>query len=297
MDTMDDGDGGETVAATPPEPAEERVRPHLTSKGRFVLAAALVAAVALLVGGVLASENPSVTAQTPTAATPSVIAPASPGAPAGEAPNTTSSEPPPGPSDSTSTVQAPVAPTPQVSLISNVDGLPPTAVAPGDAPITGEQRGMHFTYTVETEVALVDELPALQAAVEAALGDVTQGWSARTGNSFQRIERPEEASIRIVLASPAVVDDMCWRVGLDTAGLYSCWDGRHTMLNSDRWFTATAEFSDLQVYRTYLINHEVGHGIGMDHEYCPAPGELAPLMQQQSISLQGCRPNPWPNPQ
>ncbi len=114
---------------------------------------------------------------------------------------------------------------------------------------------MHFTYTVETEAALIGQLPALQAAV----------------------------------------DDMYWRVGLDTAGLYSCWDGRHTLLNSDRWFTAMAEFSDLQTYRTYLINHGVGHGIGMDHECCPAPDELAPLMQQQSISLQGCRPNAWPN--
>jgi hypothetical protein len=155
---------------------------------------------------------------------------------------------------------------------------------------------MTYTYTVETEASLTEQLPALQAAVEAALGNGTQGWSARTGYSFQRIERPDEASIRIVLAPPAVVDDMCWRVGLDTAGLYSCWDGRHTMLNSDRWFSATVDFADLQIYRTYLINHEVGHGIGMDHEYCPAPGELAPLMQQQSISLQGCRPNAWPNP-
>ncbi len=49
-------------------------------------------------------------------------------------------------------------------------------------------------------------------------------------------------------------------------------------------------------YRHMVLNHETGHWIGFGHQLCGGPGQLAPVMQQQSISLQGCLPNPWPLP-
>ncbi|MCB9413208.1 MAG: DUF3152 domain-containing protein [Actinobacteria bacterium] len=189
-----------------------------------------------------------------------------------------------------------VATAPVVELVSNDDGLPPTTVAPGSGPIVGPEQVALFTYTVEAEASLAAEMPTFVTAVEATLGNTGNGWVADGSRAFQRIDRPTEASIRIVLAPPAVVDDMCGRVGLDTEGMYSCWDGVHTMLNADRWFAATPEFTDLGTYRSYLINHEVGHGLGYNHEFCAAEGELAPVMQQQSISLQGCKENAWPYP-
>lgn len=70
------------------------------------------------------------------------------------------------------------------------------------------------------------------------------------------------------------------------------------IINEDRWLGATPAWNDaggsLRDYRHMVINHETGHWLGFSHSYCGGPGQLAPVMQQQSISLQGCKFNPWP---
>ena len=43
-----------------------------------------------------------------------------------------------------------------------------------------------------------------------------------------------------------------------------------------------------------MVNHEVGHWLGLGHvSYC-GRGNRAAVMQQQSISLEGCNANVWP---
>jgi len=81
---------------------------------------------------------------------------------------------------------------------------------------------------------------------------------------------------------------------------YSCRSGPNVVVNYDRWQGATdpwnAAHGSLEDYRVMVINHETGHWLGFAHRHCAAPGQLAPVMQQQSIDLEGCTFNPWPTP-
>jgi hypothetical protein len=75
--------------------------------------------------------------------------------------------------------------------------------------------------------------------------------------------------------------------------------GPVVVLNADRWRGATPEWTgDLAAYREMLVNHEVGHLLGLRHpaRQCPVPGRPARVMAQQSTELRGCLPNPWPVP-
>jgi hypothetical protein len=99
-----------------------------------------------------------------------------------------------------------------------------------------------------------------------------------------------------VIATPGTIDALCAAAGLDTAGVFSCWTGRVAALNSWRWENGAAGFPDVSSYRTYLVNHEVGHALGYGHRRCPGPGALAPVMMQQSKGLDGCIANGWPYP-
>lgn len=189
---------------------------------------------------------------------------------------------------------AEAASTAQVVGVPSGDGY---LVAPGTGAYFGQEGAPLWLYTVEVDPSLGAELGSLVSATDAALGDAARGWTAQGARSLQRTDDPQAAAIRIVLAPPGEVDRQCANAGLDTVGYYSCWDGWHTMLNSDRWFGATPDFAELDVYRTYLINHEFGHGLGYNHEFCPAAGAPAPVMMQQSMGIGQCLANGWPFPQ
>lgn len=165
------------------------------------------------------------------------------------------------------------------------------APVPAEGGVGGS--GPVWRYTVEVEPSLGVDPALLATEVRAALHDARSWARDRT---MQQVADPSRARIRVVLATPATVDELCGRVGLDTAGVYSCWNGRFAALNAWRWENGADGFPDLTTYRTYLVNHEVGHGLGFGHVGCPGDGALAPVMMQQSKGLDVCTANGWPYP-
>ncbi len=174
---------------------------------------------------------------------------------------------------------------------------PATTVMTGRSPVMG-RGGRLFTFTIETQASVDWQLQGLAEDALRALFDEQRGWTARGSYRIQRIDDPRSADIRVLLARPPLVDALCRQAGLDTGGIVSCWNGTFAALNLTRWVTGalSPRFASLEQYRTYLTNHEFGHGLRLGHRTCPRRGALSPIMQQQTGGQDGCRPNGWPYP-
>jgi hypothetical protein len=160
---------------------------------------------------------------------------------------------------------------------------------PGEGEIAGDGPTL-VRYLVEVEAGLNVDPECFARVVEATLAD-DRSWIGTGRFSMQRVD--SEPTLRVTLASPSVVDTYC--LPLNTAGIFSCWDGNRAMLNFDRWVNGATDFGDdLTEYRIYMVNHEVGHGLGYGHEDCPTAGEPAPVMMQQTKTVGSCLPNGWP---
>jgi len=140
------------------------------------------------------------------------------------------------------------------------------------------------------EPELAGEAQAFVAGAWASLRD-GRGW-ARAGVAFCHAASGE-ADIELALVSPQLADERCYPIA--THGQVSCAIGPRATINVRRWRQATPAWDDLEAYRDYVVNHEVGHVLGMPHRHqCTASGR-APLMMQQSRRAKRCRePGPWP---
>jgi hypothetical protein len=193
----------------------------------------------------------------------------------------------PAPTPSAAT-PSPTATAPQ--LVKHASGT--LATVTGDGPVVGT-GGPLVRYAVDVEQGLPEDPAAFAAIVERILGD-PRSWGHGGAYRFQRVASGT-VKFRVTLASPAEVDRLCSM--LDTNGYTSCRQGNRSVINQNRWESAVSGWpADLATYQDYVINHEVGHALGHGHLHCSGAGQSAPVMQQQTLDLEGCKPNGWPFP-
>ncbi|MFF9338435.1 DUF3152 domain-containing protein [Streptomyces sp. NPDC014773] len=184
---------------------------------------------------------------------------------------------------------------PKLTGSGEFEAVPGLDKAPGS--------GQKYRYRVDVEKGLGLDAKLFARAIQQTLND-KRSWAGRGAMTFERISSGQPDFV-ITLASPGTTGTWCAKSGLDTTiDNVSC-DSASTervMINAFRWAQGAETFGPkaMYAYRQMLINHEVGHRLGHNHVSCRTPGALAPVMQQQTKSLDvdgiSCRPNPWVYP-
>lgn len=148
---------------------------------------------------------------------------------------------------------------------------------------------MTVTYDVSTKGAVTASFSEFKLLANQTLND-PRGWS-RMNVRFVEVASGGQFSLILAEASQVGAYPGC-------SSDYSCRTGRLVLINQDRWMGATSSWNQgggsLRDYRHMVVNHETGHWLGHGHTQCGGAGQPAPVMQQQSIDLQGCSFNPWP---
>lgn len=184
---------------------------------------------------------------------------------------------------------------PKLKGSGEFETVPGAVAAPG--------KGRKYRYRVDVEKGLGLDGDLFAEAVQKTLND-DRSWAHGGAKTFERISSGKPDFV-ITLASPGTTADWCAKSELDTSEENVSCDSAKTervMINAFRWAQGSTTFGAqaMYAYRQMLINHEVGHRLGHGHVSCRTPGALAPVMQQQTKSLDidgiKCRPNPWVYP-
>ena len=184
----------------------------------------------------------------------------------------------------------------------------------------GEGKELKMRYVVEIENG-VDTTTyggdgAFSAMVDATLAD-PRSWTNDPRFGFEHVAADQEPDVKIRLTSQATTKELCGvNLDMETSCRTTITGEDTVLLNEARWVRGAVPFEgDIGRYRQYMINHEVGHALGFaSHEACREEGALAPVMMQQTLSLDNsqlhsfdpeevypddnkrCRTNPWPYP-
>ncbi|MFF4897884.1 DUF3152 domain-containing protein [Streptomyces sp. NPDC001068] len=157
-------------------------------------------------------------------------------------------------------------------------------------------RGAHLIrYAVQVE-------SGLGISPDRAAGEITEilaaprGWTHSGNNSFRSVGAGEPYDLLIKIATPGMADALCWAgIRQSTHGEYNCEVPGGVVVNLKRWVKGSPTFpGPIHEYRALIINHEMGHALGLTHLTCAGPGRPAPVMMQQIKGLHGCVANAWP---
>lgn len=164
------------------------------------------------------------------------------------------------------------------------------SIAAGRSRIAGK-AGQLLRYRVAVERGINNVNVAQFADATYSILADPRGWTGGRSWRFQRVGPGDPYDFTLYLATPVTRDQLC---GGGRDRYTSCRNGDRVVINVARWAHGVPKYgAPLEVYRQYVVNHEVGHRLGHGHETCPARGRPAPLMQQQTLGLHGCRANPW----
>ena len=143
------------------------------------------------------------------------------------------------------------------------------------------------TYVVRTRGHIASDVAQFAASAAQTYAD-PRGW-LRAHHRFMRVRSGGDFTLLLAQARYLpTYSSVC-------STSYSCRVGRFLIINETRWRRSSPHFtSDRATYRSMVVNHETGHWLGRPHAFCSGPGQVAPVMQQQSKGMHGCRPNAWP---
>lgn len=191
----------------------------------------------------------------------------------------TPSPPPASPAPSTGAPSAPARP--GVFTASAVSGQP-------------QGKGTVRRWRVEVEEGSGVDADGAARSVEAILGDA-RGWTKDPAYGFQLVGPGQPVDFTVKIATPTTTDRLCEVVTPELIGETNCRAGHTVVVNLKRWEEGSPQFDGpVEEYRALIVNHEVGHELGREHETCPGPGKPAPAMMQQIKGLLGCKANAWP---
>ncbi|MBT2406635.1 MULTISPECIES: DUF3152 domain-containing protein [unclassified Streptomyces] len=182
-----------------------------------------------------------------------------------------------------------------------------SASAPAPVPSTGpgvfaastvsgqpQGKGPARRWRVEVEEGSGVDPDTAARSVEAILGD-QRGWIKDPAYGFQLAGPGQPVDFTVKIATPTTTDRLCEVVTPELIGETNCRAGHTVVVNLKRWQEGSPQFSGaVEEYRALIVNHEVGHELGREHETCPGPGQPAPAMMQQIKGLLGCTANAWP---
>ncbi|HEY2672699.1 MAG TPA: DUF3152 domain-containing protein, partial [Rugosimonospora sp.] len=185
----------------------------------------------------------------------------------------------------------PTTPTSSVAVPQSGPGT--FAYAAGTGPVIGT-AGTVRKYRVAVENGTGQDPAAFAAIAQQTLAD-PRGWVKGGDVRFQQVAQGATAEFTLYLATPATSEKMCGQGGIHTQQLISCRVPGQVIINLARWVNAVPGFgAPVATYQQFTLNHEIGRELGHANEACPAPGALSPVMQEQTLGLDGCVANAWP---